>query len=107
MDFQGTLFEPPAPGLRSLAGTERHPLSRGAWVDVRRDFVSGADEVLERLVAHLPWRCAAARGAARRRVRRLCRAPPLRPPRGGGGAAPPSAARRRTRRTLGALPPRA
>ena len=27
MDFQGTLFETPAPGLRSLAGTERHPLS--------------------------------------------------------------------------------
>src|SRR3954447_25760916 len=56
MDFQGTLFETPAPGLRSLTGTERHPLSRGAWVDVRRDFVSGADEVLERLIADVPWR---------------------------------------------------
>src|SRR3954471_12910107 len=56
MDFQGTLFETPAPGLRSLGSTERHPLSRGAWVDVRRDFVSGADEVLERLVADVPWR---------------------------------------------------
>src|SRR3954452_15323572 len=56
MDFQGTLFETPAPGLRSLGSTERHPLSRGAWVDVRRDFVSGADEVLERLIADVPWR---------------------------------------------------
>jgi alkylated DNA repair dioxygenase AlkB len=56
MDFQGTLFETPAPGLRSLAGSDRHPLTRGAWVDVRRDFVSGADEVLERLVADVPWR---------------------------------------------------
>jgi alkylated DNA repair dioxygenase AlkB len=56
VDFQGTLFETPAPGLRSLAGTERHLLTRGAWVDVRRDFVSGADEVLERLIADVPWR---------------------------------------------------
>ena len=56
MDFQGTLFETPAPGLRALAAAERHPLSRGAWVDVRRDFVSGADEVLERLIADVPWR---------------------------------------------------
>ena len=56
MDFQGTLFETPAPGLSSLTDTERHPLSRGAWVDVRRDFVTGADEVLERLVADVPWR---------------------------------------------------
>jgi alkylated DNA repair dioxygenase AlkB len=56
MDFQSTLFETPAPGLGSLAATERHPLTRGAWVDVCRDFVSGADEVLERLVADVPWR---------------------------------------------------
>ena len=39
-----------------MVGTERHPLARGAWVDVRRDFVSGADEVLERLIADVPWR---------------------------------------------------
>jgi alkylated DNA repair dioxygenase AlkB len=56
VDFQGTLFETPAPGLRPLAVTERHRLTRGAWVDVRRDFVSGADEVFERLVADVPWR---------------------------------------------------
>jgi len=56
VDFQGTLFDTPAPALHSLAAAERHLLSRGAWVDVRRDFVSGADEVLERLVADVPWR---------------------------------------------------
>jgi alkylated DNA repair dioxygenase AlkB len=56
VDFQSTLFETPTPGLRSLASAERHPLTRGAWVDVRREFVSGADEVLERLVADVPWR---------------------------------------------------
>jgi alkylated DNA repair dioxygenase AlkB len=56
VDFQGTLFEAPAPGVRSLAAAERHRLTRGAWVDVRRDFVTGADDVLERLVADVPWR---------------------------------------------------
>jgi len=58
MDFQGTLFEPDvdAPGLGDLRTAVRHPLTRGAWVDVRRDWVSGADEVLERLVADVPWR---------------------------------------------------
>jgi alkylated DNA repair dioxygenase AlkB len=56
MDFQGTLFETPAPALSDLSGAARHPLTRGAWVDVRPAFVSGADEVLERLVADVPWR---------------------------------------------------
>jgi alkylated DNA repair dioxygenase AlkB len=58
MDFQGTLFEPAvdAPGLGVLGHAVRHPLTRGAWVDVLRDWVSGADEVFERLVADVPWR---------------------------------------------------
>jgi len=58
MDFQGTLFEPSVdvPGLGDLRTAARHRLTRGAWVDVRRDWVSGADEVLERLVADVPWR---------------------------------------------------
>jgi alkylated DNA repair dioxygenase AlkB len=56
VDFQGTLFDAPAPALHPLVAAERHLLTRGAWVDVRRDFVSGADEVLERLVADVPWR---------------------------------------------------
>ena len=58
MDFQGTLFEPAvdATGLSGLEPAVRHTLTRGAWVDVRRDWVSGADEVLERLVADVPWR---------------------------------------------------
>ena len=58
MDFQGTLFEPAVdtPGLRDLGPAVRHTLTRGAWVDVRRDWVSGADVVLARLVADVPWR---------------------------------------------------
>ena len=31
-------------------------LSRGAWVDVRRDWISGADELFEELVVGVPWR---------------------------------------------------
>jgi alkylated DNA repair dioxygenase AlkB len=59
VDFQGTLFEPAVgtgPALRELSSAVRQALNRGAWVDVRRDWVSGADEVLERLVADVPWR---------------------------------------------------
>jgi alkylated DNA repair dioxygenase AlkB len=58
MDFQGTLFEPAvdAPGVGGLGSAVRHTLTRGAWVDVRRDWVSGADGVLERLVSDVPWR---------------------------------------------------
>jgi alkylated DNA repair dioxygenase AlkB len=56
MDFQTTIFETSAPALRGLDATERHGLTRGAWVDVRRDWLAGADDVLDRLVADVPWR---------------------------------------------------
>jgi len=56
MDFQSTIFEDTAPAVRGLEATERHALTRGAWVDVRRDWLAGADDVLERLVAEVPWR---------------------------------------------------
>ena len=60
MDFQGTLFETVletgTASLADLGSSTRHRLTRGAWVDVRRDWASGADEVLARLVADVPWR---------------------------------------------------
>jgi alkylated DNA repair dioxygenase AlkB len=56
VDFQGTLFETPAPSLQGLERADRHLLTRGAWVDIREGFISGADEVLERLIADVPWR---------------------------------------------------
>lgn len=69
MDFQATLFDAAlgdGPGdtavaatgaLRPLAGAvTRHALTRGAWVDVRRDWFAGADAVLSALVARVPWR---------------------------------------------------
>jgi len=64
VDFQGSLF-----GVGDAAGTatvvgprplgasvERTVLAHGAWVDVRRDWLAGADEVLETLVRDVPWR---------------------------------------------------
>jgi alkylated DNA repair dioxygenase AlkB len=56
MDFQSTLFEAPASALTSFEAIERRPLSRGAWVDVLRSWVPGADDVLATLVRDVPWR---------------------------------------------------
>ncbi|MBL7499507.1 alpha-ketoglutarate-dependent dioxygenase AlkB [Frankia sp. CNm7] len=38
------------------AGLRRHRLAGGAWVDVRRRWVAGADPLFERLRAEVPWR---------------------------------------------------
>ena len=57
MHFQSSLFDGAVrttPGVRPLDGAERTTLTRGAWVDVLRNFVVGADDVLERLVADVP-----------------------------------------------------
>ncbi|MGZ8738227.1 MAG: alpha-ketoglutarate-dependent dioxygenase AlkB [Nocardioides sp.] len=56
MDFQGSLFEAPAAGLRSFAGLERRPLTRGAWVDVHRAWMPDADEAFAALRTDVPWR---------------------------------------------------
>ncbi|GII77089.1 alkylated DNA repair protein [Sphaerisporangium rufum] len=55
--FQGSLLdlgERSGPG--PLAGTVRRtPLGRGAWVDVRPGWISGADALFERLARVVPW----------------------------------------------------
>lgn len=58
MDFQSTLFESEQPTNARLTvdGLERHPLTRGAWVDVARNFLTGADDVMGALIEHVPWR---------------------------------------------------
>ncbi len=56
MDFQSILFEAPASGLTGFEAVERRPLSRGAWIDVLRSWVPGADDVLATLVNEVPWR---------------------------------------------------
>jgi alkylated DNA repair dioxygenase AlkB len=38
------------------AGVQRTPLSDGAWVDVRRGWIRGADALFGRLFASVPWR---------------------------------------------------
>jgi alkylated DNA repair dioxygenase AlkB len=56
-DLQASLldaFEDPA--LGSLSGVRRTVLSRGAWIDVLPGWLSGADQLYERLAAEVPWR---------------------------------------------------
>lgn len=55
---QGVLLELDAPArLRPLAqGVERIELTDGAWVDVRRRWISGADAVFSALVDVVAWR---------------------------------------------------
>jgi len=45
------------PALGSLAGAVRRvPLSRGAWVDLRPDWLAGSGAVFGALVEAVPWR---------------------------------------------------
>jgi alkylated DNA repair dioxygenase AlkB len=45
------------PALGSLAGAARRvPLSRGAWVDIRPDWLAGSGAVFGALVEAVPWR---------------------------------------------------
>ena len=62
VEFQASLFDPVAPEagtvptLGPLGDTvRRHALSRGAWVDVRPGWVSGSDDLFERVVLDVPW----------------------------------------------------
>lgn len=60
--YQGCLFDPVSlhggePSLGRLRGTvERHVLADDAWVDVRRHWVAGADELFAALTRRVPWR---------------------------------------------------
>ena len=58
--YQSSLFdvmpEHSGPDIGPLGSTvRRHPLSPGAWVDVRPAWVTGADELFARLVREVPW----------------------------------------------------
>ncbi len=56
MDFQTTLFAPPAVGVGDLARLERRELTDGAWVDVARSWLAAPDDVFSTLVDDVPWR---------------------------------------------------
>jgi alkylated DNA repair dioxygenase AlkB len=57
-DRQPSLLDlAPEPALGPLATSMRRtPLARGAWLDVRPGWLTGADELFERLAATVPWR---------------------------------------------------
>lgn len=54
--WQGDLFAAgrpePDPGF---AGSRRHDLGEGAWIDEVPGWLAGADELFADLLAHLPW----------------------------------------------------
>ena len=59
MDFQSTLFAPEVPdarGTASVLAPERTTLSDGAWIDVQRNWLAGADDVFATMVSDVPWR---------------------------------------------------
>jgi alkylated DNA repair dioxygenase AlkB len=51
VQFQGSLFDA-GPGL----APDRTTLARGAWLDVQRNWLADADDVLATLVREVPWR---------------------------------------------------
>jgi alkylated DNA repair dioxygenase AlkB len=56
--FQGSLLDlsdDVAPGPLGSSVRRTH-LARGAWIDLRPGWVSGADALLDRLAAAVPWR---------------------------------------------------
>ncbi len=55
--FQGSLFSAGGPaGPRAFDGTgTRTDLGRGAWVEVWRSWLAGADDLVEVLVERVPW----------------------------------------------------
>lgn len=56
MDFQGTLFDTAVADRLVVDEVRRTPLARGAWLDVRRNWLPRADEVFATLVSDVPWR---------------------------------------------------
>jgi alkylated DNA repair dioxygenase AlkB len=56
--FQGSLLDVGTPESVGALGAavERVTLTDGAWVDVRRAWISGADDLFARLMESVPWR---------------------------------------------------
>ena len=56
VDFQSTLFDTAEVPTVSPLAPERRVLTRGAWLDVQRNFLAAPDDVLAALAADVPWR---------------------------------------------------
>jgi alkylated DNA repair dioxygenase AlkB len=55
--FQGSLLDGEQVAIEPLAGTvERTRLPHGAWIDLRRGWLEGADALFARLMEDVPWR---------------------------------------------------
>jgi alkylated DNA repair dioxygenase AlkB len=52
---QGSLFAAGPPEVRSSVPFERIDLGDGAWVDVARGWLAGADELCQRLIDQVEW----------------------------------------------------
>jgi len=57
MHWQGSLLDQDlmAPRLEPLDALERTTLADGAWIEVRRAWLLGADDLLRSLVRDVPW----------------------------------------------------
>lgn len=55
MDYQSSLFADAATDAVALS-PDRRQLSRGAWLDVQRNWLGDPDAVLSALVSDVPWR---------------------------------------------------
>jgi alkylated DNA repair dioxygenase AlkB len=53
---QASIFGTGAPGLGDLAAVRRTHLGDGAWIDTLPGWLTGADDLYERLAAEVPWR---------------------------------------------------
>ncbi|MEZ5167225.1 MAG: alpha-ketoglutarate-dependent dioxygenase AlkB [Acidimicrobiales bacterium] len=54
--YQTTLFAQGEPAVVAGAAVQRIALDDGAWIDLGRNWLEGADELLGRLAARVPWR---------------------------------------------------
>jgi alkylated DNA repair dioxygenase AlkB len=56
MALQASLFDQAeTPTLGPLAGVRRTELADGAWIDLLPGWLTGADQLFERLIGHVPW----------------------------------------------------
>ncbi|WP_328461230.1 alpha-ketoglutarate-dependent dioxygenase AlkB [Streptomyces sp. NBC_00448] len=53
---QASLFDTSGPGLGGLAAVHRTRLGDGAWIDTLPGWLTGADDLFERLATEVPWR---------------------------------------------------
>jgi alkylated DNA repair dioxygenase AlkB len=56
VDFQGTLFDAGPSSVLAPVDAERTTLTRGAWVECRRNWLPDSDDVFATMVTEVPWR---------------------------------------------------